>query len=93
MMCPGLRLVTRWLVGSFDSSFGEANFNHKDLTIRQTFLFLLLTLPRRGVYGLDFSKSNLDSIQIQINGLDLKSISILTRSNLNGSFLNPFKVD
>jgi len=47
----------------------------------------------RGGHGLDFSKSNLDPIQIQINGLDLKSISILTRSNLFGFFLNSFKVD
>ena len=47
----------------------------------------------RGGHGLDFSKSNLDPIQIQINGLDLKSISILTISNLNGSFLKPFKVN
>jgi len=47
----------------------------------------------RGGHGLDFSKSNLYPIQIQINGLDLKSISILTRTNLFGFFLNPFKVD
>ena len=47
----------------------------------------------RGGHGLDFSKSNLDLIQIQINGLDLKSISTLARSNIFGFFLNPFKVD
>jgi len=49
----------------------------------------------RGGHGLDFSKSNLDpiQIQIQINGLDLKSISTLTKPNIFGFFLNPFKVD
>jgi len=47
----------------------------------------------RGGHELDFSKSNLDPIQIQINGLDLKSKSILTRSHLFGFFKNPFKVD
>jgi len=40
----------------------------------------------RGGHGLDFPKSNLDPIQIQINGLDLKSISTLTRSNIYVDF-------
>jgi len=60
---------------------------------KHQWIFILGTVVTRGGHGLDFSKSNLDPIQIQINGLDLKSISILTRSNLNGFFLNPFKVD
>jgi len=47
----------------------------------------------KGGHGLDFPKSNLDPIQIEINGLDLKSISSLTRSNIFGFLLNPFKVD
>jgi len=40
----------------------------------------------KGGHGLDFPKSNLDPIQIQISGLDLKSISTLTRSNIFGFF-------
>jgi len=52
-----------------------------------------IDIETRGGHGLDFSKFNLDPIQIQINGLDLKSISTLTRSNIFGFFLNPFKVD
>jgi len=51
---------------------------------------IVILLIIRGGHG---SKSNLNPIQIQINGLDLKSISTLTISNIFGFLLNPFKVD
>jgi len=47
----------------------------------------------RGGHGLDFPKSNLNPNPNKGSGLDLKSISILTRSNIFGFFKNPFKVD
>ena len=46
----------------------------------------VVCIERKAGHGLDFPKSYLDPIQIPINGLDLKSIYTLTRSNIFGFF-------
>ena len=51
-----------------------------------THIWFSLYIVVKSEHGLDFPKSNLDAIQIQINGLGLKSISTLTRSNIFGFF-------
>jgi len=64
---------------SFYKLLYKINFNDEKIYFIFSSNFMWKMITSRGGYGLEFSKSNLDSIQIKINGLDLKSISILTR--------------